>query len=336
LKLTEDNSRLEKGIMELQTDVATLNAERACVSNRLAMAEEYAATLENNLVEVLVRRSQLEKLIEKRAEENSRLEKDVRPRRRADWELSDEPDRKIARPAVRDSSPQRSHRAPRSAAFSPDRSPIRGRERAIKYPSAKEPTETWRSSSPPRGGVNDTRERDPWSALEEEMQSIVMKKVTDAVVPKAAEERIPLRGEDRSVSDWRRIRDEPLEPRGKLEDSARGGNFSYSARNGREDSRSSRASVGEGKLVNVWRELDRMKREDREAYDLLLNVVEASKDPTFTLVDAFLESDRSPQRRVRSPDRHEFPKAGVSSVYDHRNYWRQGRYSVEGGFQLQM
>lgn len=75
LKLTEDNSRLEKGIMELQTDVATLNAERACVSNRLAMAEEYAATLENNLVEVLVRRSQLEKLIEKRAEENSRLEK---------------------------------------------------------------------------------------------------------------------------------------------------------------------------------------------------------------------------------------------------------------------
>lgn len=105
--------------------------------------------------------------------------------------------------------------------------------------------------------------------------------MTDAVVPKAAEERIPLRGEDRSVSDWRRIRDEPLgdfftdtvfspilqlrfpEPRGKLEDSARGGNFSYSARNGREDSRSSRASVGEGKLVNVWRELDRMKREDR-------------------------------------------------------------------------
>lgn len=36
---------------------------------------------------------------------------------------------------------------------------------------------------------------------------------------------------------------------------------------------------------------------------MLLNVVEASKDPTFTLVDAFLESDRSPQRRVRSPDR---------------------------------
>ncbi|WKY00072.1 hypothetical protein Q1695_014726 [Nippostrongylus brasiliensis] len=74
LKMAEGNSLLEQGINELKCDVAALSAERESVRSRLAAAKEIQEDLENGLVEVLVRRSQLEQLIEKREQENSRLE----------------------------------------------------------------------------------------------------------------------------------------------------------------------------------------------------------------------------------------------------------------------
>lgn len=69
-----------------------------------------------------------------------------------------------------------------------------------------------------------------------------------------------------------------------------------------EDPRAAR--IRQEKLALVRNELGRIKREDREAYEMLLDVVGATKDPTFTFADALLEGDVSPAKRARTPDEY--------------------------------